>query len=156
MQNPREEQGLCPLFVSLCLRACGPPPWLSEHWGAGTLAPVFKHPLRLLPPLHASPSPMAVTNRWLGGWQGQRTWLHKIFCFSFFFFSITADLQRSVNFRLHSEVTQWHIHVYILFPHMIIHAGMRIHSPRADHVSHVSHVTPLRLRCTWAVAYDGH
>ena len=32
-----------------------------------------------------------------------------------FIFSIIADLQCSVSFLLHSEATQLHIHVYILF-----------------------------------------
>ena len=37
-----------------------------------------------------------------------------------FIFSIMADLQCSVHFLLHSEVTQSHIHVHILFSHMIM------------------------------------
>ena len=37
-----------------------------------------------------------------------------------FIFSIMADLQCSVRFLLHSEVTQSHIHVHILFSHMIM------------------------------------
>ena len=37
-----------------------------------------------------------------------------------FIFSIIADLQCSVNFLLHSKVTHSHIHVYILFSHIIM------------------------------------
>ena len=37
-----------------------------------------------------------------------------------FIFSIIADLQCSVNFLLHSKVTQSYIHVYILFSHIIM------------------------------------
>ena len=37
-----------------------------------------------------------------------------------FIFSIIAHLQCSVNFLLHSKVTQLHIHVYILFSHIIM------------------------------------
>ena len=37
-----------------------------------------------------------------------------------FIFSIIADLQCSVNFLLHSKVTQSHIHVHILFSHIIM------------------------------------
>ena len=36
------------------------------------------------------------------------------------FFSIIAGLQHSINFLLYSMVTQLHIHVYILFSHIII------------------------------------
>ena len=36
------------------------------------------------------------------------------------FFSIIASLQCSVNFLLYSMVTQLHIHVYILFSHIIM------------------------------------
>ena len=35
-----------------------------------------------------------------------------------FIFSIIAGLQCSVNFLLSSKVTQLHVHVYILFPHV--------------------------------------
>jgi len=38
-----------------------------------------------------------------------------------FIFSIIASLQCSVNFLLYSKVTQSHIHVYILFSHIIFH-----------------------------------
>ena len=31
-----------------------------------------------------------------------------------------ADLQCSVNFLLHSKVTPLHIHVYILFSHIVM------------------------------------
>ena len=37
-----------------------------------------------------------------------------------FIFSIIADLQCSVSFLLHSNVTQSHVHVYILFFHIIM------------------------------------
>ena len=37
-----------------------------------------------------------------------------------FTFSITAGLQCFVNFLLYSKVTQLHIHIYILFPHIIM------------------------------------
>ena len=37
-----------------------------------------------------------------------------------FIFSIMADLQCSVNFLLHSKVTQSHIHVYIFFSPIIM------------------------------------
>ena len=37
-----------------------------------------------------------------------------------FIFSIIPGLQCSVNFLLHSKVTQSHIHVYILFSHIIM------------------------------------
>ena len=37
-----------------------------------------------------------------------------------FIFSIIAGLQCSVNFLMHSKVTQLHIHVNILFSHIII------------------------------------
>ena len=37
-----------------------------------------------------------------------------------FNFSIIADLQCSVNFLLHSKMTQSYIHVYILFSHVIM------------------------------------
>ena len=37
-----------------------------------------------------------------------------------FIFSIIAGLQCSVNFLLYSKVTQSHIHVYILFSHIIV------------------------------------
>ena len=43
-----------------------------------------------------------------------------IFLKMIFIFSIIADLQCSVNFLLHSEVTQLHIHVYILFSHIVM------------------------------------
>ena len=49
--------------------------------------------------------------------------------FSFYFiFSIIAGLQCSVNFLLHSKVTQSHIHVYIVFSHitMIHHKWLDI------------------------------
>ena len=36
-----------------------------------------------------------------------------------FIFSIIANLQHSVNFLLYSKVTQSHIHIYILFSHII-------------------------------------
>ena len=62
-------------------------------------------PARQLPPLQPFPS--------------------KDRCFFFllmiFIFSIIAGLQHSVNFLLHSKVTQSHIHVYILFSHIIFH-----------------------------------
>ena len=35
-------------------------------------------------------------------------------------FYILADLQCSVHFLLHSKVTQSHIHVYIVFSHIIM------------------------------------
>ena len=38
----------------------------------------------------------------------------------FIFFPIIAGLQWSVNFLPHSMVTQLHIHVYILFSHIIM------------------------------------
>ena len=37
-----------------------------------------------------------------------------------FIVSIITDLQCSVSFMLHSKVTQSHIHVYILFSHIIM------------------------------------
>ena len=37
-----------------------------------------------------------------------------------FIFSITAGLQCSVSFQLCNTVTQLHIHVYILFSHIIM------------------------------------
>ena len=37
------------------------------------------------------------------------------FLIAIFIFSVRVDLQCSVNFLLHSKVTQSHIHVYILF-----------------------------------------
>ena len=37
----------------------------------------------------------------------------------FYFFSIIAGLQCSVNFILYSKVTQLHIHIYILFSHIL-------------------------------------
>ena len=37
-----------------------------------------------------------------------------------FIFAIIADLQCSVNFLLYSNLTQLHIHVYILFSHIIM------------------------------------
>ena len=37
-----------------------------------------------------------------------------------YFFSVIAGLQCSVNFLLHSKVTQLHIHVYILFSPIIM------------------------------------
>ena len=40
--------------------------------------------------------------------------------FMIFILSTIADLQYSVNFPLHSKVTQSHIHVYILFSHIIM------------------------------------
>ena len=45
---------------------------------------------------------------------------HSFFFIMIFIFSITADLQCSVNFLLHSKVTESHIHVYILFSHIIM------------------------------------
>ena len=42
------------------------------------------------------------------------------FLITIFIFSIMADLQCSVNFLLHSKVTQSHIHVHILFSHIIM------------------------------------
>ena len=44
----------------------------------------------------------------------------EIFFIMIFIFPIIADLECSVNFLLHSEVTQSHIHVYILFSHIIM------------------------------------
>ena len=38
----------------------------------------------------------------------------------FYFFSMTAGLQCSVNFLLYSEVTQSHIDICILFSHIIM------------------------------------
>ena len=43
-----------------------------------------------------------------------------LFLYNDFIFSIIADLQCSVNFLLHSKVTQSHIHVYILFSLIIM------------------------------------
>ena len=42
------------------------------------------------------------------------------FFIEIFIFSIIADLQCSVNFLLHSKVTQSHVHVYILFSYIIM------------------------------------
>ena len=42
------------------------------------------------------------------------------FLLMLFIFSIIAGLQHSVNVPLHSKVTQSHIHVYILFSHIIL------------------------------------
>ena len=36
------------------------------------------------------------------------------------YFSIIAGLQCSANFLLYNKVTQLHIHVYILFSHIIM------------------------------------
>ena len=38
-----------------------------------------------------------------------------------FIFSIILDLQCSVNFLLYLKVTQSHIHIYIIFSHIIFH-----------------------------------
>ena len=37
-----------------------------------------------------------------------------------FIFSIIAGLQCSVNFLLYNKVTQLHVHVYIIFSHIIM------------------------------------
>ena len=50
-----------------------------------------------------------------------------IFYNDFYFFLHEAGLQCSVNFLLHSKVTQSHIHVYILFSHIIM-----LHHKRLD------------------------
>ena len=44
-----------------------------------------------------------------------------------FIFSVVAGLQCSVNFLLYSKVAQLHIHVYILFSHVIMlhHKGSK-------------------------------
>ena len=44
----------------------------------------------------------------------------KVFFIMIFIFCITAGLQCSVNFLLYGKVTQLHIHVYILFSHIIM------------------------------------
>ena len=50
--------------------------------------------------------------------------LREIFYFIIIFyimiFPIIADLQYSVNFLLYSIVTQLHIHVFVLFSHIIM------------------------------------
>ena len=46
-----------------------------------------------------------------------------------FIFAIIADLQCSVNFLLYSNLTQLHIHVYIIFSHIIM-----LHHKRLDMV----------------------
>ena len=43
-----------------------------------------------------------------------------ILFFDFYLFSIIAGLQCSVNFLLYSKMTQSHIHVYIVFSHIIM------------------------------------
>ena len=46
--------------------------------------------------------------------------LLNFFLIMIFTFSIIAGLQCSVNFLLYSKVTQLHIHIYILFSHIIM------------------------------------
>jgi len=65
--------------------------------------------------------PLILLDPWFRDGGGRATILLVFFFFliMIFIFSIIVDLQCSVTFLLYSKVTQSHIHVYILFSHLI-------------------------------------